>query len=234
MSATEGPEGGGGAGRAEASPGGRAAAPAEDERSLYYRGIARAFFERRGAPFFLSPREIDLVASWEAAGIPLAVVREGLERAFDDPRRAGDRRRMSLLSCEREVSRAFERHRDRLVGARRAASPAPDKRARLRAEVGRFLAVPKPGDEGLASILAEAARALDAGAPDEELERLDAAAESLLLSRVTPAERDEARREVAAEHGGLSPADLAAAADLRLLKSLRARSGLPRLSPFYY
>ena len=39
----------------------------------------------RGAPLILSAAEVDLIAAWEKAGLPLDVVLEGIERTFERP-----------------------------------------------------------------------------------------------------------------------------------------------------
>jgi hypothetical protein len=41
------------------------------QRSRYFQEIARAFFDRRGAPFVLSSRDLVTIAAWEEQGIPL-------------------------------------------------------------------------------------------------------------------------------------------------------------------
>ena len=53
------------------------------DQSEYYRRIAKEFLQRRGAPFFLSPRDMAVIAGWEARRVPLAAVLEGIDRAFE-------------------------------------------------------------------------------------------------------------------------------------------------------
>lgn len=55
--------------------------------SKYFQSIALHFFKHRGAPFFLSSKELDYIAGWEKMGIPLHVVLEGIERSFESYRR---------------------------------------------------------------------------------------------------------------------------------------------------
>jgi hypothetical protein len=209
----------------------------ENERGRYYREIAAAFLRQRGAPFFLSGKDLDLVSKWETSGLPLPVVLEGIESAFDASR-PGARPRGKVLSlsyCEIPVARAWERHRDRKVGGTRQAPGQRDRRAAARAEIERFLAAVPPGLEALRGTLLEARAALAREAPsDEELERLDERIEVELRAGASPAAAAEAREAVRAEHGRLSREDLEKAAAVLLAKRLRAEFKVPYFSLFYY
>ena len=188
----------------------------------YFQEISGAFLARRGAPLILSPRDLELIASWEKAGIPLAVVLEGIENAMAPAAgRPGPRSRVSTLAfCGREVERAFARHRDRLVGRAGRTPGRTGKRDRARAEVDRFLKSDPPPAPRLAALAAEALTLLGSGAPDAEaLERLDAA-------------MDEALVETGGEDGSIPPAS--GTARKRLVKRLREEKKIPRFALFYY
>lgn len=209
-----------------------------DERARYFQETSRAFLARRGAPFFLSPRDLALVERWETDGIPLDVVLEGIEKAFEQRSgRSGPRGKVvSLGFCEAAVRRAFGQHRDRKVGGRRPPSAAlAGKRARIAEAVDDFLALPGGGPGFLADVFLEARRALEhPGAAAETLEALDSRVDVLLVRAATPADRNAAEGEVGTGHRGLPPAERAAAAETLLLKSLRRKWRVPYLSPFYY
>ncbi len=190
---------------------------------LYFQEIAGAFLARRGAPLILSPRDLELIASWERAGIPLAAVLEGIENAMAPAGRPGPRRPvLTLAFCGREVERAFARHRDRLVGRAGRTPDRAGKRSRARAEVARFLKSDPPPAPRLTALAGEALALLDSDDPDSEaLERLDAA-------------MDEALLETA---GGESPApsrSSPAAARKHLVKRLREEKDIPRFALFHY
>ncbi len=189
----------------------------------YFQEIAGAFLARRGAPLILSPRDLELIASWEKAGIPLAVALEGIENAMAPAGRPSPRRPvLTLAFCGREVERAFARHRDRLVGRAGWTPGRADKRSRARAEVERFLKSASPPAPRLAELAAAALALLDSDDPAAEaLERLDAA-------------MDEALLETAAEEGFAPSRSGPAAARKRLVKRLREEKDIPRFALFYY
>jgi len=209
----------------------------ENERGRYYREIAAAFLKRRGAPFFLSAKDLDLVSKWEGSGFPLAIVLEGIESAFDASRPGAKPRGkvLSLAYCEIPVARAWERHRDRKVGGTRKAPEKRDRRAAARREIDRFLAAVPPGLEALRETFLAAKAALDKGGPsDEELERLDEKVEDTLRAGASAEDAAAAREAVRAEHGKLARAEIEKAAAILLAKRRRAEFKVPYLSLFYY
>ena len=211
----------------------------DKDRSGYYQSIARAFLERRGAPFLLSPRDQALIAAWEARRIPLRVVLEAIGRAFDDLRRRGrPGRGVPLSRCERQVDEAFAQHRDRGAGGRAAgaAAPQPGKPGRARKEIEKALEGPAAGDRGIASLLRAALSALDAPAgPDEAaLERIEAEIEELLRTRATDAEKAAAAAEARREFRGRPAAQIEAASRRLIVKAARAARRVPHVSLFYH
>ena len=203
----------------------------------YFREIAGRFLSRRGAPLFLSAKDLDLIASWEKAGVPLAVVLEGIDRAFANRGRrgsAGDKV-LALSFCSAEVLRGYERVRDRRVGGERGLPSRPDPRASLRAAVEPFLAAVPGSLSALEHLFREALRKIEAGSlADEEAETLDARADAIILAAASPGEREAARAAVRKEHRSLAPADSARAADVRLIKERRETLRVPYLASYYY
>lgn len=215
----------------ERSPAGRAGASAASPE--YFRTISRAFFARRGAPFFLSARDLSLVGEWESRGIPLAVVLEGLERAFDGggPGRRPEGKVLSLAFCGPQVERAFARHRDRGTGTAARVAPRAEKRDRAAAEAARFLERIPAGLETLRPVFEAAAAALAAAAPDEEaLERFDERVDETLAGRAPEADRAAAEREAAKTRAR----DRTALAAVLLAKTMRTRHRVPYVSLYYY
>ena len=111
------------------------------DRSEYFQSIARYFFRQRGAPFFLSSRELELVAKWEEMHIPLPVVLEGIKRAFEGyKRKPGKKTRIQTLSfCELQVFKAFDQYRERKVGSERMRIERTEKGKLAKAELKMFL-----------------------------------------------------------------------------------------------
>ena len=88
-------------------------------RNRYFQEIAHEFLKSRGAPFFLSSKDLDLIAAWEKMGIPLRVALEGVDRAFENYRAktAARPKILSLAFCKNQVLKAFEQYKERKVGA---------------------------------------------------------------------------------------------------------------------
>lgn len=211
--------------------------PTGTHSGRYFKEIANRFLARRGAPLFLSAKDIDLIAQWEKAGIPLAVVLEGIDRAFVNRRgrgAAGDKV-LALSFCSAEVLRGFERVRDRRVGRARAPLARPDPKAAVRSAVEAFLKAVPPALSGLSGLYREALEKLKGpGLPDEEAEALDARADAIILAAADTAGREALRAAVRAEHRSLSEAEAARASDVRLVKIRREEHKIPYLAPYYY
>jgi hypothetical protein len=204
----------------------------------YYREIAGRFLARRGAPLFLSAKDLDLIASWELAAVPLDAVLEGIDRAFEarrGRRSAGDKV-LSLSFCAPQVLKAFERVRDRRVGAPLAAAASrPDRRAAVRAAVEAFLGEIPAALDPLKKLFQEALGRLDgAGLSDEDAEALDKKVDAFLVETAAPADRAAARAEVRAEHRSLPAGEAARSADVRLARRRREVFKVPYLSVYYY
>ena len=82
----------------------------------YYSEVETYFIELRGSPLFITPSEWAIVANWEASGIPLKVVKEGIDRVFERPRKSSSA--LKLGYCEQAVAFAFRRFREIRLGNR--------------------------------------------------------------------------------------------------------------------
>ncbi len=112
----------------------------------YLREIERVFVSRRGGVPFLSPADWEVASRWEANGIPLAVVVEGIARAFGV---GGIGPRSGLGSCSAAVEAVWsERRRSQIGGGKVRSSPAellrnwdppPDLPVEIREPIGRLV-----------------------------------------------------------------------------------------------
>jgi hypothetical protein len=84
---------------------------ADTEVEVYVEAVEAHLRARRGAEHILSPRDFALARAWHQAGVPLATVLVGIDRAFDAGQDV-----TSLTFCRRRV--------EELV----AAGPRPEKR----------------------------------------------------------------------------------------------------------
>jgi hypothetical protein len=210
-----------------------------NSRGRYFREISRAFLCRRGAPFFLSAKDVALIADWEKEGLPLGVVLEGIERCFEKSGRGPAVRGkvLSLAFCERPVRRAYDQLRDRRIGGRpdEAAPLRPGKREAALAAVEDFLARPSPEAGFLRDVFIEARRILGGATPSGgDLEKLDEKTDALLLETATDADREEAGRSARALPRGLPFPERSAAEGTFLVKGRREKLRVPYVSSFYY
>ncbi|MGB7296777.1 MAG: hypothetical protein WBC70_14420 [Candidatus Aminicenantales bacterium] len=208
-----------------------------EKQSHYYQQIARAFFARRGAPYVLSSQDMVTISSWEEARIPLQVVLEGIERAFERScsQRARGRRMFSLSSCRTEVTKAHAEFRDRRVGRDRKDSSRDEKRKKVRFEVRRFLDSLPPEGEFLREVYREALAAVSRkNVVEDTLERLDEEVETLILRAAEADERG--KMEIAVRPGFPGPPDapVEEISRIQLIKQWRERFRIPYLSLFYY
>lgn len=209
----------------------------EARRGRYFQDIAAAFFRLRGGPFVLSSGDMVTIAGWEKEGIPLGVVEEGLRRAYEKSRQArpSPRQLSSLAFCDREVKRAFQEHRDRRVGRANPPAARSAKAGRARAAVSRFLGA-SGVETGYLRGIYERALALLSGktVPEEELERLEAETERLILERAAGPDKAEAEARAQAEFSGRSAEDDREILAVELVRRAREKYGIPHLSLFYY
>ncbi len=94
----------------------------EDAIESYYAEVESYFVARRGSPLFITPSEWDLVWRWEQLGIPLAVVKEGIDRVFEREKTRLKPRRLGY--CRQTVEAAFRRFRESSFGGRSEAQEA--------------------------------------------------------------------------------------------------------------
>jgi hypothetical protein len=202
----------------------------------YYRAIARDFLRRRGAPYFLSPRDLALIAEWEERQIPLAAVLEGISAAFERRRGRPGRDKIAALSfCASAVEAAHSQHLDRRAGRRRAVAPRAEKRALARSEAERFLGSLATNESVLRAIYELGVSRLGADKPDEDvLEDLDEQVDGILWASAAPEEVEKCRRTARREFGGQTNLDLEGISRSLAVRAARERRKIPYLSLFYY
>ncbi len=209
----------------------------EQEGGYYYQAIARHFFLQRGAPFLLSPREIEIIARWEAASIPLSVVLEGIDRTIEKAKkRKWPLSSFSLLLCDGEVQRAYAQYRERLVGGT-GRSSARDKYEDILQAVNSFLQNLPSHLNNLKPILIEAMEVIKAGEKEERERKLEALEEAM-EGELIAAARNEERKEVKAwiekefsENRGEEKDEIFKQA---LIKWMREKYRVPHLLTYYY
>jgi hypothetical protein len=209
-----------------------------DRRSGYYQTIAKVFIDLRGAPFFLSSKELDMVRQWEERGIPLRVVLEGIRESFERPGHRGKRRKpYTLDSCNSFVLRAFELYQDRCVGRKNTKSSGEEKkwRRRILREVERFLADIPEELHTLRPVYSKLQTKLSRGAvTEEELEKAEEAIERLIEKSLSAAQIQTITAEIRVEFGKIRGAKFDEIFRIKALKAKREKHKIPHVSPFYY
>jgi len=205
-------------------------------QSDYYQTIARRFFKHRGAPFFLSPKDLELIARWEEARIPLGIILEGMDRSFENIRRAGKTVKvLNLTFCRSQVEKAFAGHRERAVGRKKKIAGRDEKRNRLAGEIERFLDRPPAGLAEVEEAFRAALGLLRAGQPDEDaLEALDDDVGRALLSGCPEEEKERIRLEIRKESPARRKEDEERILEAHVVKFLREKHRIPFLSLYYY
>jgi hypothetical protein len=207
------------------------------ENSRYYQSIARRFFMERGAPFFLSSREQDLIAKWEKMEIPLFIVLEGMKSAFSSYRRKSGRKAkiQSLGFCDFQILKAFEQARERKVGQKRKGVERDEKRIRAKAEVNRFLEAIPFSVGYLKGIFSRAKKILSQTRLDEEeLERIEEDIEELLFMNTPDEEKEKIKGEVLAEFEFKEKEECSRIFKIKVVKFLREKYKIPYISLYYY
>lgn len=214
----------------------------------YYAEVESHFVERRGSPLFISPDEWHLVYQWEQMGVPLEVVKEGIDRVFERPKTRVKPRKLGY--CRQTVLAAFRRFREAGVGGG-APPPAGDQAVSLAShleDLGQALrrAADESGavSETLVATLADVAErvlrlapALDQGRLGEvetSLADLDRILVSGSESAVGESTREELRREAESSlepyRERMPPKVYQAALESAYRRRIRKRLGVPVLS----
>jgi hypothetical protein len=183
--------------------------PLEDEAS-YGTRVEEAFIEERGTPFFLLPKDWQLIKGWREAGIPSDTVIRAVRTAFEKKRTRGDVSKISSLTyCGNAVEVLWEMERRGLVGAhgprlvrdeRAPFDPAPRLRELAEVLLEARSVAPAGSDLSIAAEALGAARdsveALDPASGLEELEEELGKVEKALVKKLEKALGEAARQNL--------------------------------------
>ena len=205
----------------------------------YVEAIEGHLRARRGVDHILSPRDFALARRWHLAGVPLATVLVGMDRAFESARDV-----TSLAYCRRRVEELAA------AGPGQRPRPAPPDEAVAPAEVEGLL---RGLLEQLEKVKAPAGAPFDpplrkirevqdllavASSPNWDyvrgkLQEIDAAVSASVLQALTAEQiaefRGEAQRAIERHRGRVDDAALADAMDRYTLQRAREKLGLIRV-----
>ena len=207
------------------------------ERGRYYQTITRIFLEHRGAPFFLSAKEIDTIASWEKEGIPLRVVLNGIRDSFLNQRARSGRKGkfFSLAFCDKHVMDAFSQHKERKVGQKKRTGARENRQERILSEVERFLASIPSSWSDLKEAYSSVQNILSCKSLKERsLEDWEEKIEDLIYKVASSGEKDRIKKEAFEEYNISDGEELNRISKIKLIGYLRNKHKIPHVSPFYY
>ncbi|MGD2294608.1 MAG: hypothetical protein PVF22_02070 [Candidatus Aminicenantes bacterium] len=206
-----------------------------DRRSHYFQTIARRFFELRGAPLFLSSRELMLIEKWEAAGIPLRVVLEGIQSSFAARRKKPGQRTkvLSLAFCQPQVKKAFAMYRERKVGRREMAAAERDKKKDIESAVNQFLEGVPEQVSWLEAPFGRVREMLPV-CSEEELEKAEDEIEALLVTKASPEVKAKVSKDVSADFPEADRKEFLRISKIKLIKHMRDKYRIPHVALYYY
>ncbi len=207
------------------------------EKEQYFRLISRRFLSLRGAPFFLSSKELDQIENWLQTGIPLRVVLEGIQFAYEDFRKKPVRRgrKLHLGFCDARVFKSFKQYKDRKVGLKQKVDNEDDKKETVKIEAEAFLGKMPEDVAYLKAVYFEAVKELSRETFNEDnLEHNDEKIEVLLLMNAPQEEKDKAEEYARRELKILDAGELGRVINLKIIKSMRDKYKIPYVSLYYY
>ncbi len=209
----------------------------EKEKEQYFRLISHRFLSLRGTPFFLSSKELDQIENWLQTGIPLRVVLEGIQFAYEDFRKKPVRRgrKLYLVFCNAMVLKSFKQYKDRKVGLKQKVDNEDDKKEAVKIEAEAFLEKMHADVAYLKAAYLEAVQELSREKFNEDkLEHYEEKIEALLLMNAPQEEKDKAEEYARRELKILDTGELDKVINLKIIKSMRDKYKIPYVSPYYY
>jgi len=209
----------------------------EKDKEQYFRLISRRFLSLRGAPFFLSSKELDQIENWLQIGIPLRIVLEGIQFAYEDFRKKPVRRgrKLYLVFCNAMVLKSFKQYKDRKVGLKQKVDNKDDKKETVKIEAEAFLEKMPDDVAYLKGAYFEAVKELSREKFNEnKLELYEEKIEELLLMNAPQEEKDNAEEYARRELKILDARELGRVIDLKIIKSMRDKYKIPYVSLYYY
>jgi hypothetical protein len=229
----------------------------------YFTEIEETFIRRRGKNLLLSPLDWALIETWQEREVPLHIILRGIEKVFDLIDKQPNRKRSvkSLFYCKEEIEAQFSEWLESQVGAGAVSdseSQIADSSAtaatknelfsdesiqiHLESATSDLMEAMAKADgdlretlERILNRLAELKESrLLAEKLEESLEKLDALVdESLLKMPETENLQKETKAQLGSYQNKMESDVFKRTVDLMVLKKLREKAEIPRLSLFY-
>jgi len=227
----------------------------------YFSEIEETFIRRRGRNLLLSPLDWALIETWQERGIPLRIVLRGIEKVFDgvDKQTAQKRTVKSLIYCREEIESQHAEWLETQVG-KNGEGKIQNPKSKIQnpkdsnlfsdeaisAHLEKVSAdLKKAGQKSEAELretLENVLRQLvnlkqnsqDTESLEKSLEKLDASIDqSLLKNSENERIKSEIEKQIASYKNKMEREVYQRTFDLMLLKRLREKAEIPRLSLFY-
>lgn len=218
----------------------------------YFSEIEETFIRRRGKNLFLSPLDWALIETWQERKIPLHIVLRGIEKVFDNYEKSKKKRTIKGLAfCREEIEAQYEEWLESQVGKNETAeiietddsSEFSDETIKnhLESLLTELESVKLKSSAGLKDILERVISRLqelkesftDAETLENDLSALEKLLDDVLLENVDSQQKSEIEKQLHSYKKQVEPDVYQQTFDLMLLKSLREKAGIPRLSLFY-
>ncbi len=225
----------------------------------YFTEIEETFIRRRGRNLLLSPLDWALIETWQERGIPLHIVLRGIERVFDGVDKQPNRKRTvkNLFYCKEEIEANYAEWLDSQVGKSAVSSSefqvsSSETKSELfsaetiethldkvllelKAAKNKFKDELRETLERVENRLAELrGNFSNAETLEESLEKLDTLIDdSLLQTFSTDNLKSEIEKNLALYRNKMDAEVYKRTFDLIILKRLREKAEIPRLSLFY-
>lgn len=209
----------------------------------YFKEIEAQFAFRRGTAFVFSGKDWALMKSWHESGIPLAIVLEAIDTAFDSRERTGRKGVISSLSyCRHAVTELWEERRQQLVGSE-GGVPELSPVARVAELAGTLRELAGEHEAAVSSVIEDAVVRLDelaskersAPSTEDGLIAIETALVDGLLDAIPAGERDEMIESIEQELSRYAIANEETrekTRDANLRRLIRQKLRIPRLSLF--
>ncbi len=191
-----------------------------NKEKQYYQEIAKRFFFWTGKGPFLSPKDITLIDCWRKKKIPLNIILEAIDEAFENYRPRALRRKIkTLYFCNKRVLNAYKKYLERKIGYEGKKFQKNEKLNNAIKEVKFFLNNLPEELEFLRSIYEKGLNSIKKN-NEEELENLDNEVESLIFKKyLNKVKIKEKNKEIFKK---------------KLIKEIRRKYKIPYLSLYYY
>jgi hypothetical protein len=219
----------------------------------YFSEIEETFIRRRGKNLFLSPLDWALIETWQEREVPLHIVLRGIEKVFDgyDAKPKQKRTIKSLMYCREEIEAQYENWLESQVGKNTdeeveesgnesvfSREAIVEHLANVAAEIEKVKVV---NNNNLRDVLERVTHRLaelknsftDAESLENDLTNLEKLLDEVLLETADDDLKSDTANQLKTYKKQMDAEVYQRTFELMLLKKLREKAEIPRISLFY-